>query len=475
MYIYHVAVEMAPFAKQGGLADVIHGLSKATLKLGAGVEVIIPRYQFLKLSLSKPFFIEANGFVISVAKGIVDGINVTFLECHKPGPLFNRNTPYGTHEEEIDSFLFFSMAALAYIAHEKNECIVHVHDWHTAIIATLLKHAHYPKIKAAILTIHNLEFQGRCTEGDLRKAGIKPVAGMRLEDPRDKSLVNLLSSGIIYADKITTVSKSYAEEILTPEYGWWLEGVLFENRHKLIGITNGIDQEHWNPMTDPCLHTNFSSTLHMADILEAKHHNKRALQKRCNLPLSHAPLLISVTRLTPQKSPYLILCAIEKAIELKMQYALVASGASSQEQKMFDRVKSIEGVHIEFGFNEELSRLSFGGADAIVIPSDFEPCGLTQLIAMRYGTIPIVRRTGGLKDTIEDIEYSAKAPTYRNGFTFNEKDKGSIDWVLNRVHDTITNHPAKWQELAIHCLKMDFSWDASAQEYLQIYKTMEAK
>ncbi len=475
--IYHVAVEMAPFAKQGGLADVIYGLSKATVQAGLDLEVILPHYQFLKLPFEhdKAYKIEfkrgESNFKISIVKAVIDGISIAFLECVAPHPLFHRDSPYGTYEEEINSFLFFSIAALAYIAHCKKKAIVHLHDWHPSIIATLVKHENHPMVKATVLTIHNLEFQGRCSSNDLKKFGIEANAKMRFEDRQDNQVINLLSSAIIHADQITTVSKSYAEEILTPEYGWWLEGVLWENRHKLTGILNGIDYEHWNPATDSKIPFPFSKDMSRADILEAKHHNKRALQKCCNLPLSHAPLVISVTRLTPQKSPDLILHAMQRAAKLNMQYILIGSAASIELKKRFESTR-LPQTHISLGFNEDLSRLAFAGADAILIPSSFEPCGLTQLISMRYGTPPIVRKTGGLKDTVEDIEYSSKPKIERNGFVFNEKDAQSIDWVLDRVQSAFTNKPEEWQDLIIHCLRLDYSWKNSAYLYIKIYKNL---
>lgn len=481
MHIYHVAVEMAPIAKQGGLADVIHGLPKALLGLGISIEVILPYYHFLELPQKVKERDEVDlsfgsfSFSLNVAKTTVDGVNVTLLECKAPHPFFHRNSPYGNHQEEVDSFLFFSVAALTYITHQNKKCLIHLHDWHSSIIATLVKHGNYPLIKGTVLTIHNLEFQGRCHFDDLRKVGIESKKEMRLEDPKDPTKANLLSSALFHADKITTVSQTYAKEILTHEHGWWLEGVLYANQHKLTGIINGIDFDYWNPLKDSKLHANFSSSSSHAEILEARHHNKRHLQKQTGLPLSHAPLLISITRLTPQKNPYLIVCAMEQALKLGMQYFLLGSLADEETKKMFDHLKGQKGVYMEFNFNPDLAHLAYGGADAIIIPSNFEPCGLTQLIAMRYGTIPVVRATGGLKDTVEDIEYSKLPPKYRNGFTFNEKDRGSIDWVLNRVHHTFTNEPKKWEELMMHCLKLNFSWDTSASEYEKLYQTILEK
>ncbi len=474
MKIYHIAAEMAPFAKQGGLADVVAGLTKSCIRQGVDVEVILPHYRFLTIPFDRhkthtfSFHRGGKSYKITVNRALIDDVPVNCIECSTT-PYFDRDRPYGTPGEQMKSFLFFCIAAMAYIEHQHASAIVHLHDWPVALIAALAKTEKHPTIHASIFTIHNLQFQGECLEKDLAAFGIKATKELQLDNPKDPTKLNLMASAISHADHITTVSRTYAEEIQTSEYGWWLQDLLRGHRSKLTGIVNGIDTDYWNPGSDPHIHSQFAARSPHLEVIKAKHDNKRALQKELGLPHVHSPLICSITRLTTQKSPDLILHAMEKCCEIGMQFALVGSEAPKELAARFQSLAKKPNISVELSFNPRLSHLLYGGADAIFIPSRFEPCGLTQLIAMRYGTIPIVRSTGGLKDTVEDIEYGE----HKNGFVFEHADTQAVDWVLERVYQTYTNAPGIWEKTLFTDLSLDFSWDNSSLQYINIYKTLE--
>ncbi|MCF7806530.1 MAG: glycogen/starch synthase, partial [Simkaniaceae bacterium] len=317
------------------------------------------------------------------------------------------------------------------------------------------------RITGSLLTIHNLQFQGHCSWHHLNAIGFDPTPDMNMNDPRDNHRYNLLKSGILYADDFTTVSPTYAKEIQTHDHGWWLQDIIKEHSYKLSGILNGIDVDLWNPSTDTALERNYSAQAPIIEVMQAKHHNKRHLQQQVGLPHSNRPLIISITRLASQKAPHLILQAMKKAISFDMQYLLIGGITSEPFTHLFDEVKHHPNIHIEYGFNDELARLSYAGADAIMIPSYFEPCGLTQLIGMRYGTIPIVRRTGGLNDTVIDNE---------TGFIFNDPNEFAIDYIMTRVDACFGKTPEHWQKMMYRGMHIDVSWEKPAREYLELYQ-----
>ncbi len=420
MDIVHIASEFAPIAKVGGLGDAVSGLAKACAKLGHNVTVILPKYDTIKEPLSS----------------LEEDIKLILIDSeHRE---FDRGQIYG-EEDDILRFLTFNKLASAYLE-KRSFDVIHLHDWHAAGCTLFLKNS--PR---TIFTIHNLMYQGECLQGELTKMGVKT------------NTTNLMELAILNCDAFTTVSPTYAKEILTPEYGCGLEKTLIENREKLTGILNGIDTDTWNPETDSHLQENYTKETWTT----GKRANKEAAQKHFHLPIdSTCPLVTAITRLVPQKGPDLILYGIEKTLELGGQFVLLGSCADEEMRASFEAFEDNRSVALYFEFNEPLSHLLYGASDMFLMPSIFEPCGLSQMIALQYGSVPLVRKTGGLKDTIEDGV---------NGFTFDTPDNASITSLMERAFKA---YKAKqWNSFIETGMSTNLSWETSAQKYLKLYQT----
>lgn len=461
MEIIHVAAELAPIAKVGGLADVLHGLCRALIHKKHNVTVLLPKYDTLDLKWVKDLkviesdlmvFFEGHHYSNTLWQGLVDEIPVIFIESHDPKAFFKRRTIYGS-ADDIARFCYFCLAALKVL--QKSACeVVHIHDWHAALLAGLIKEKH-PEINAKVVfTIHNLAYQGLCRAEDLEKVGWKSA------ELKEGGIYNLLKGGIFFADHVTTVSPSYAQEILTSELGGNLQTTLQHHQKKLSGVLNGIDYSFWNPQTDPFLPFNYS--LHS---LENKKKIKTELRKLLSLEEENSPLVGTIARLVPQKGPELIKASILRTLEWNGQFILLGSAPDEKTQAHFENLKkklSKSGhVHLELSYNEELSHLLFAAADLFLIPSLFEPCGLTQLIAMRYGAVPLARQTGGLADTVFEG---------KNGFLFSSPTVEALNGSLDKAFETWYHHPDLWLHLMEAGMKSNFSWDHPAEEYLKIYQ-----
>ncbi|MCH9625991.1 MAG: Glycogen synthase [Chlamydiales bacterium] len=455
----HIAAELAPIAKVGGLADVLHGLSRATLQKNHTLQIILPKYdtlpeqqiehlEILNPSLSTRF--DGKIYTSTLWQGFVDQIPVLFIEPITPHNFFNRGTIYGC-EDDIARFSFFCLAAISYLR-TLNPKVIHLHDWHTALMAGLIKE-NYPEITSKILfTIHNLAYQGHCTAHDLDKVGWKS------EKIKDHTGYNLLKGGITFADHITTVSPSYAQEILTTEEGRGLQSTLKKYQHKLSGILNGIDYGYWDPTSDPLLpfHYTEQNLAHKALV-------KEALRKKLSLSETSAPLVCAITRLVPQKGPDLIKAALLHTLQKGGQFVLLGSAPDEATQKEFKTLQkellTSTEAHLELSFNEELSHLLYAASDLFLVPSIFEPCGLTQMIAMHYGSVPLVRETGGLADTVFEG---------KNGFSFKEPHPKAIKEALDRAFEVWGKSPQKWQRLIKAGMREDYSWNKPAGKYLKL-------
>ncbi len=461
MQIIHVSAELAPVAKVGGLADVIHGLSRAIIEKQHQVTVVMPKYDTLNLNWIKNLEIFDDQKIRfdkiechnTLWRGSVDEIPVVFIESHDPYQFFERGKVYGC-PDDIARFTYFALSALEYLKGQNCD-VVHLHDWHTACLAGLLKEKCPENDAKVILTIHNLAYQGLCTAADLAKIH------WRNELLRQGDHYNLLQGGIIFADQVTTVSPTYAQEILTPESGGALHEILNEYQGKISGILNGIDYEFWNPRKDPFLPFHYS--VHKMD---GKERNKELLKKRLSLADEACPLVCAVTRLVPQKGPELIKAALLKTLEWGGQFVLLGSASDELTHAHFYNLKrklyGSKHVHFELTFSEELSHLVFAASDLFLMPSLFEPCGLTQQIAMRYGTLPIARATGGLKDTV--IEH-------HNGFLFSAPTAEGIHAALDHALGTWYHHPQQWRLLVENGMRTDFSWNNPADQYLRLYRS----
>jgi starch synthase len=495
MYIVQIVTELCPIARVGGLADVIYGLSKELSKQGHKVEIILPKYDCLNYEALKNLKVEfrelwsfegMNRYNNTIWSADIDGLKLLLVEPHHPQYYFGRGVIYGCHDD-IDRFIYFSRTSMEFLFKSgRAPDAIHVHDWPTALIPVLYKDMYQPlgyKAGGTVLTIHNMEHQGRCQPFNLSRAGLRGdsyLASDKMQDPYSLSLVNLLKGGIEFADRISTVSPNYEKEIQTPQGGFGLEEVLISNRKKLKGILNGIDEDFWNPEKDPHLIQRYSTyaidSNKLPAVLKAKKENKRHLRVHLGIKESDAPLIGSVTRLVPQKSPELIKYALYRALDKGGQYILLGSTPILSVQKEFEalkeELKNNDNVAVVLDNDEALAHQIFAAADMFVIPSLFEPCGLTQLIALRYATAPIVRLTGGLADTVFDIETSLRPVEMRNGFTFDFPDRKGVDWALTRALDCFKQQPQKWQSIIINGVRQDFSWRNSVSEYLSLYRDL---
>jgi len=486
MRIVQVAAEFAPIAKAGGLGEVLLGLSRELTLQHHQVDVILPKYSLIEaaklqgLTAKIPSFqsVEKGNRVTNTAwSALVEECQLHLLDPHEVD-YFRRGQIYG-YPDDAARFLYFSRAVMDYLVHLKQPIdVLHIHDWHTAACAPLLRdlYASKLKVKKLLFTIHNLEYQGRCAPWDLEAIGLKAETYLKPnrlqdDDPRYPNTINLLKGALLYADAVNTVSSSYAQEIQHPETGFGLEKIL--KRVGVTGIVNGIDDKIWNPEKDPNLSVRYQSADPLMRIQEAKNENKRKLQQRFGLNCENKPLVGAVTRLVPQKGTHLLEAAIEMVLEMDGAFMLLGSSPVPEIQQQFnalkERYKQEPRVVLEYTYSDPLAHQLFAAMDFILVPSLFEPCGLSQLIAMRYGTIPIVRATGGLQDTVFDCENSQIPLDKRNGFVFREPTPDALRKTLHRAFSFW--HAEQPTRLAMlrRMMQTDYSWRNPAREYLKLY------
>lgn len=479
MRIIHAAAEFAPIAKAGGLGEVVVGLGRELSSKGDDVAIILPKYDLIDLSKLSNLKIEVSdfkclGFSNTMWSATSEGCNLHLLEARHPAGYFHRGKIYGC-EDDIARFIYFSRALLEYLKGKKEPIdVLHLHDWHVSLCGALVREVFKElKVKAIVLTIHNVEYQGKCAVADLDAIGLRGVDYLvkgKLQDnnPQFPKTINLLKGGIIYADAIVPVSPTYAREILTLEYGCYLDGTLQKMQSKITGILNGIDPKLWDPSNDPHLTLPYN----VESAIKAKQANK-ALFK---LDQERGPWLGAVTRLVPQKGTELLEEAIQKTIDLGGCFLLLGSSPLPKMQDHFNQLKEKyrgnKQVWLHYIYDEALAHAIYAALDYLIVPSHFEPCGLTQLIAMRYGAIPIVRSTGGLKDTVFDCEDPTIPIATRNGFTFPLPTRGSMNATLERAFKLFKSEQASFQALIRRGMQSDFSWKKPAQEYLKLYRNI---
>jgi starch synthase len=498
MYIVHVASELAPIAKVGGLGDVIHGLAKELVKKDHKVEILIPKYDCIDFASVKNLQVEerevwgAEGthrYKNTIWSGLVDGLTVFFIETHHPKFYFSRGKIY-SEPDDMERFAYFSRVALEFLLKtNRSPDVLHIHDWMTALIAPLYKEVYFSaglRAGGVFLTIHNLQHQGRCSAKQLSQYGLKAekyLTAEKMLDPIYPHVVNQLKGGIVYADQITTVSPTYEKEIQTVEGGCGLHATLLAHRKKLKGILNGIDESYWNPENDPYLVKRYAAhhmdnEEKMKKALAARSENRDSLRAHFKLKEGPIPLCACVTRLVAQKGPALIKHAILRTLEKGGQFILLGSVPSVEVETEFRDLHKKLSKSKNFGLclekDEALAHQVFAGADMIIVPSLFEPCGLTQLIALRYGSVPIARMTGGLADTVFDIDTSKEPLDKRNGFTFEFPDAEGVNWALDRALACYKDQK-RWQKLIQNGMNQDFSWAHSAKEYLEMYAKLSKK
>jgi len=483
MQITMVAAECAPIAKAGGLGDFVHGLARGLAARGRQVQVIVPRYDCLRLDcvsnlqpvgpeLWVPYYDER--IRCDVQCGQADGIRVILIGPSSAQGFFDRGVIYG-EPDDLERFAFFSRALLEYLhrAGERPD-VIHCNDWHTALVPVLVREVYTglgvtrPRL---CTTLHNLGYQGVAGASVLRQVGLDPERMMtpdRLLDPHQPTAVNLLKGGILYSDSVTTVSPSYAREILGTEVGMGLQETLRACEHKFAGVLNGIDYDTWNPQSDPKIARGF-----WVDSLPNKAVNKMELRRRLGLSEVRKPIAAVVSRLDQQKGMDLMVHAMRRVPMSGGQAVLLGA---AQDPEIDARFRVLQGemkgnpdCHLELGYDEELAHQIYAAADLVLIPSLYEPCGLTQMIAMRYGAVPVARRVGGLADTVFDANYGDKAFEERNGYLFDHYTQAGLDSALDRALWLWFRYPEYFRQLRINGMRTDHSWDRSVQQYLDLY------
>ncbi|MDX8392521.1 MAG: glycogen synthase GlgA [Mariprofundaceae bacterium] len=479
MNIVFIASEAAPLAKTGGLADVAGALPQALLRLGHNVTVILPFYRkhiasagikVKPLKQSVPLWMDGVNYNASLHETTVDGLRFLLVEHHD---FFDREglygPPGGAYEDNFPRYLFFCRAALEAASLLENPVdVFHCHDWQTGFVPLLLKtqYQHQPNIADAktVFTIHNLAYQGVFPSFWLHRLGL-PVDDYHTGGYEFYSQINCMKAGIAAADHISTVSQTYAEEILTPEYGCHLEGFLGNHADKLSGIVNGLDVENWDPSTDTAITSNFQ-----AGKMQGKAACKAALRNETGLADNpDAPLLTMISRLAEQKGVDLLLDCIPKWLQQGYQLAILGSGEPAWEAMLHGLADSHpKQMHFFAGFNEKLARQIYASGDVFLMPSRFEPCGLGQLMAMRYANIPVVRTTGGLKDTVTDYAQDKKNAT---GFAFADATPAAFGEAVDAAVAT-WKRPTTWKHIMGNAVRRDSSWDTSATAYAELYQTL---
>jgi starch synthase len=462
MKILFVASEAFPLAKVGGLADVTSSLAIALQDLGHEPCLILPKYGSIRIPVQD---IKKTNTVVSFM-GHYEQISLKMTRLKKRIPVYlvENDDYFGTEEiytqDELKRFLFFSLSIPAIISRlDLHPDVIHCHDWHAALVPLWLKKA--KKELPCIFTIHNLAYQGSLDQQFSSASGLSSVWQEYIPSSSPKPSLNFMSQGILLADIVTTVSPTYASEILTPQYGEGLEQLLNYRRNELYGIVNGIDYEEYNPSTDPYLEKNYDSTT-----IERRAENKLALQRKSGLPQnSDIPLFGMVSRLEEQKGIDLLLQTIDQFIvETRAQLVILGEGREHYHKSLAEAaLKYPERLSAIIARDEQLARLIYGGCDIFLMPSRFEPCGLGQLIAMRYGAIPVVRHTGGLADTVKDV-----AEGNGHGFVFQNYTVMEMLEAIKRAEESFYQR-AKWQNLMRRNMELDSSWKASARKYEEIY------
>ena len=471
--ILMVASEGLPFIKSGGLADVVGSLPQELVKKGHEVRVIMPMYLKIAQKFHEEMQLEAQ-YSVSIAYHEVPvniwsttrkEVKFYFVE-HKG--YFERDGLYG-YIDDGERFAYFQKAVLEML-NQLNYFpeIMHCHDWHTGMLPAMCKEGHsfderYRNIRF-VYTIHNLAFQGNfgpemldsCLGLDYR---IFDNGNVRYDGG-----ISFMKSGILYADKVTTVSPTYSQEILTPQYGEHMEMVLNIRKYDLWGITNGIDIEMWNPMSDPDVPYHYNKV----NVAKEKKENKMALQKELGLTVDPNVMLVgAVSRLTWQKGFYLMMEKLSEICALPIQVAILGSGESGIEEKMRQLEEGNKGkIAFYNGYSDSLAHRIYAASDLFLMPSLFEPCGISQLISMRYGTLPLVRETGGLKDTVTPYNEFDKTG---NGFSFANYNSDEMVQVMYNAIDVYYNRPEDWKILVRNAMNTDVSWEKSAETYCQLY------
>jgi len=471
MKILIASPEVVPFAKTGGLADVAGALPKALSSLGHEVKVILPKYKMIndkKYDLSKIL----DGVEVPVAgriefadvyEGVIPGTKVSALFIAND-KYFGRDGLYQDkgvdYPDNCERFTFYSRAVLEVLKNTGwKPDIIHANDWQSALVImyvkTLYRDDPFFSHVSTVYSIHNMGYQGTFPREQM------PITGLGWQYFNPESLefygkIALTKAGFVYADVINTVSPQYSREIQTSEYGYGLEGLIRARGQDVYGIVNGIDYELWDPAKDPQIARKFSPRT-----ISLKAENKAALQDRNGLPRADVPVIGIISRLADQKGFDILAEDIENIMHLNLQIVLLGTGEPKYHELFREmKRKYPEHLGLNLGFDAALAQLIYAGSDMFLMPSRYEPCGLGQLISYKYGTVPIVRKTGGLADTVMDG---------RTGFVFEDYTSGALHGAIKRAIEAYMDK-RKWKDLMVHDMKLDYSWNASAKQYVELYE-----
>ena len=477
-----IGSECYPFVKTGGLGDVMSALPKSLAKLNCDVKVIIPRYKCIpqkfqekmeyKGSFSMDLCADGKQYYVGIMEYQEDGVVYDFIDNDE---FFSWGNPYTNLIDDIPKFCYFGKAALAALNYlDWTPDVVHCHDWQAALVPlylrTCFKDSNVGRA-SCVLTIHNLRFQGIYDRKTIQYWSGLPDYVFNKDCLTQNWLdANMLKGGITYSNVVTTVSNTYAGEIQTEEYGEGLEEHLRYHHNKLVGIVNGIDTDIWNPATDKLLAAPYDST----NVIENKKANKKALQESLGLEVDDHKIVIGlISRLTNQKGLDLVNSVIPHIMDEHTQVVVLGTGDAEYEDAFRYYENAYKGNFCAYiAYNENVAHNIYAGCDALLVPSRFEPCGLTQLISMRYGSVPIVRETGGLKDTVQPYNLFDNTG---NGFTFDRYESGLLYDAINRAKTLYFENRTYWDDMVVRNMKKDVSWEQSAKHYKDMYVGLTPK
>lgn len=477
-----IGSECYPFVKTGGLGDVMSALPKSLAKLNCDVKVIIPRYKCIpqkfqekmeyKGSFSMDLCADGKQYYVGIMEYQEDGVVYDFIDNDE---FFSWGNPYTNLIDDIPKFCYFGKAALAALNYlDWTPDVVHCHDWQAALVPlylrTCFKDSNVGRA-SCVLTIHNLRFQGIYDRKTIQYWSGLPGYVFNKDCLTQNWLdANMLKGGITYSNVVTTVSNTYAGEIQTEEYGEGLEEHLRYHHNKLVGIVNGIDTDIWNPATDKLLAAPYDSM----NVIENKKANKKALQESLGLEVDDHKIVIGlISRLTNQKGLDLVNNVIPHIMDEHTQVVVLGTGDAEYEDAFRYYENQYKGNFCAYiAYNENVAHNIYAGCDALLVPSRFEPCGLTQLISMRYGSVPIVRETGGLKDTVQPYNLFDNTG---NGFTFDRYESGLLYDAINRAKTLYFESRPYWDEMVVRNMNKDVSWEQSAKHYKDMYVGLTPK
>ena len=477
-----IGSECYPFVKTGGLGDVMSALPKSLAKLNCDVKVIIPRYKCIpqkfqekmeyKGSFSMDLCADGKQYYVGIMEYQEDGVVYDFIDNDE---FFSWGNPYTNLIDDIPKFCYFGKAALAALNYlDWTPDVVHCHDWQAALVPlylrTCFKDSNVGRA-SCVLTIHNLRFQGIYDRKTIQYWSGLPDYVFNKDCLTQNWLdANMLKGGITYSNVVTTVSNTYAGEIQTEEYGEGLEEHLRYHHNKLVGIVNGIDTDIWNPATDKLLAAPYDSQ----NVIENKKANKKALQESLGLQVDDHKIVIGlISRLTNQKGLDLVNSVIPHIMDEHTQVVVLGTGDAEYENAFRYYENAYKGNFCAYiAYNENVAHNIYAGCDALLVPSRFEPCGLTQLISMRYGSVPIVRETGGLKDTVQPYNLFDNTG---NGFTFDRYESGLLYDAINRAKTLYFENRTYWDDMVVRNMNKDVSWEQSAKHYKDMYVGLTPK